>query len=107
MPTILMRLSPSLRSALAATTEGTQAVVMMPSMSLACAGEIGVDLFFGRLGRVDVGDDLHDANRAVVSLAACSTASMRSWVLGSTRKPVKWAMRPLPPIALISSLVPR
>ena len=71
------------------------------------SGEIGVDLLFGGLGRVDVGDHLHDLTAPFVSFAAFSTASMRSWVLGSTRKPVKCAMRPLPPIALISSLVPR
>ena len=34
------------------------------------------------------------------SATAFSTAWMRSWVLGSTRKPVKWAMLPLLPSAL-------
>ena len=34
-------------------------------------------------------------------------AFSRSVVLGSIRRPARWTMLPLPPIALISSLVPR
>ena len=68
--------------------------------------EIGVDLLLGGLRRVDVGDHLHDltAPRLLRRLVDGVDAELG---VGIDQEAGEMGDAPLPPIALISSLVPR
>ena len=107
IPIMWMRLSPILRSAVADTTAGIHAVVTMPSTWLPWVARNALILSCAGSGASMSAMVCINVTAPLVSATALATLSMRSLVLGSTRKPVKWAMRPFPPIALISALVPR
>src|SRR5437773_1161009 len=101
MPTILMRLSPTVRSALAAATVGLYAVVTMPLMSL-CAARAWLIAVSAVCASLSMSASVIRVTELPASPTAFLTAWSRSWVLGSVNRPVPCRSTPLPPIAWIT-----